>query len=159
MKKILSLVSVLLLAIIVTACGKDASEEKVEKDTYVAEIQGAQLEATFSHAGDNLRKVEQKMVYPMSYLGYEDGEKLDDATKKQLTEQVESQYSEYKDGEGTSLKTEFTDNGLEMTMAVDLYKADKTAISSLIGGGTDDPKNISYKDTIADFESQGFEKK
>ncbi len=80
-------------------------------------------------------------------------------TKKKLTEQVEAQYSEYKDGEGTSLETKFTDDGLELTMTVDLYKADASAISSLLGGGSTDPKNISYKETIADFESQGFKKK
>ncbi|EFS01417.1 putative secreted lipoprotein [Listeria seeligeri FSL N1-067] len=159
MKRVLSLVGVLLLALLVTGCGNSTSEEKVEKDTYVADIEGAQLEATFSHVGDNLRKVEQTMVYPMSYLGYEEGEKLDDATKKKLTEQVEAQYSEYKDGEGTSLETKFTDDGLELTMTVDLYKADASAISSLLGGGSTDPKNISYKETIADFESQGFKKK
>ncbi|MBC1471006.1 DUF1307 domain-containing protein [Listeria seeligeri] len=159
MKKFLSLMVVLVLAAIVTACGNGASEEKVEKDTYVAEIGGANLEATFSHVDDNLRKVEQTMVYPMSYLGYEDGEKLDDATKKQLTEQVESQYSAYKDGKGTSLKTEFTDDGLKMTMSVDLYKADKDEISELIGGGTDNPKKLSYKETVADFKAQGFKKK
>ncbi len=72
MKRVLSLVGVLLLALLVTGCGNSTSEEKVEKDTYVADIEGAQLEATFSHVGDNLRKVEQTMVYPMSYLGYEE---------------------------------------------------------------------------------------
>lgn len=159
MKKFLSLLSVLVLAVLVTACGNDTSKEKVEKDTYVAKIGGANLEATFSHVGDNLRKVDQTMVYPMSYLGYEDGEKLDDATKKQLTEQAESQYSEYKDGKGTSLKTEFTDEGLKMTMSVDLYKADKDQISSLIGGGTGNPKKISYKKTLDGFKIQGFKKK
>ncbi|WP_267651030.1 DUF1307 domain-containing protein, partial [Listeria welshimeri] len=86
----LSLVGILLMALLVTACGNDqaASDEKMEKDTYVADLQGAKLEATFSHVGDNVRKVDQKMVYPLDYLGLEEGVKVDDATKKQLEEQV-----------------------------------------------------------------------
>ncbi|MBS9367125.1 hypothetical protein JL732_09435, partial [Listeria welshimeri] len=48
MKKLLSLVGILLMALLVTACGNDqaASDEKMEKDTYVADLQGAKLEAT-----------------------------------------------------------------------------------------------------------------
>ncbi|MBC1250750.1 YehR family protein [Listeria welshimeri] len=160
MKKLLSLVGVLLMALLVTACGNDkaASDEKMEKDTYVADLQGAKLEATFSHVGDNVRKVDQKMVYPLDYLGLEEGVKVDDATKKQLEEQVTSQYKGYKDGKGTSLETKFTDDGMELNMSVDLYKADKDAVGSLLGGTTD-PKNVSYKDTVEQFEAQGFTKK
>ncbi|MBC1741865.1 YehR family protein [Listeria welshimeri] len=160
MKKLLSLVGILLMALLVTACGNDqaASDEKMEKDTYVADLQGAKLEATFSHVGDNVRKVDQKMVYPLAYLGLKEGAKVDDATKKQLEEQVTSQYKGYKDGKGTSLETKFTDDGMELNMSVDLYKADKDAVSSLLGGTTD-PKNVSYKDTVEQFKAQGFTKK
>ncbi|MBC6153255.1 YehR family protein [Listeria booriae] len=106
MKKLLSLVGILLMALLVTACGNDkaASDEKMEKDTYVADLQGAKLEATFSHVGDNVRKVDQKMVYPLDYLGLEEGVKVDDATKKQLEEQVTSQYKGYKMVKGHRLK-------------------------------------------------------
>lgn len=67
MKKFLSILSILVLALLVTACGSDSSEKKSEKKeekmetvTYVADISGAKLEATFSHVGDNLRKVDTK---------------------------------------------------------------------------------------------------
>ncbi|ECJ9747250.1 DUF1307 domain-containing protein [Listeria monocytogenes] len=165
MKKFLSILSILVLALLVTACGSDSADKKsakkereVETVTYVADISGAKLEATFSHIGDNLRKVDQKMIYPFSALGLEAGVKLDDAMKKQLEEQVASQYSSYKDGAGTSLETKFTDEALELTMSADLYKADEQAISSLLGGTTD-PKNVSLKETVKQFEAQGFKKK
>ncbi|MBC1376396.1 YehR family protein [Listeria sp. FSL L7-0091] len=159
MKRILSGVGILLIALLVTACGNDkASNEKVEKDTYVADLQGAQLEATFYHVDDNLRKVDQKMVYPLAYLGLEEGTKVDDATQKKLEEQVTSQYAGYKDSKGASLETKFTDKGMELTMSVDLYKADKKSVNSLLAGTTD-PKNVSYKDTVSQFEAQGYTKK
>ncbi|MBF2482597.1 YehR family protein [Listeria seeligeri] len=157
MKKFLSILSILVLALLVTACGSDSSEKKSEKKeekmetvTYVADISGAKLEATFSHVGDNLRKVEQKMVYPFA--------NLDDAMKKQLEEQVASQYSAYKDSKGASLETKFTDEALELTMSVDLYKADKDSVASLLGGTTD-PKNVRLKETVKHFEAQGCKKK
>lgn len=163
MKKFLSIVGVLLLALFITACGdgsnKKASEKKVEKETYVADKDGAKLEAIFSHVGDNLREVNQKMIYPFSALGFKDGAKLDDAMKKQLEEKVASQYSPYKDGEGTSLKTKFTGEALEITLSVDLYKADKQAIRSLLGGGATDPKDVSFEETVEQFKAQGFKKK
>ncbi|EAC9077802.1 DUF1307 domain-containing protein [Listeria monocytogenes] len=165
MKKFLSILSILVLALLVTACGSDSSEKKSEKKeekmetvTYVADISGAKLEATFSHVGDNLRKVDQKMVYPLTTLGLESGANLDDAMKKQLEEQVASQYSAYKESKGASLETKFTDEALELTMSVDLYKADKDSVASLLGGTTD-PKNVSLKETVKQFEAQGFKKK
>ncbi|EFR95146.1 YehR family protein [Listeria innocua] len=165
MKKFLSILSILVLALLVTACGSDSAdkksakkEEKVETVTYVADISGAKLEATFSHVGDSLRKVDQKMIYPFSALGLEAGVKLDDAMKKQLEEQVASQYSAYKESKGASLETKFTDEALELTMSVDLYKADKDSVASLLGGTTD-PKNVSLKETVKQFEAQGFKKK
>ncbi|EAD2801226.1 YehR family protein [Listeria monocytogenes] len=165
MKKFLSILSILVLALLVTACGNDSSEKKSEKKeekmetvTYVADISGAKLEATFSHVGDNLRKVDQKMVYPYAALGIENVTKLDDGMKKQLEEQVASQYAAYKDSKGASLETKFTDEALELTMSVDLYKADKDSVASLLGGTTD-PKNVSLKETVKQFEAQGFKKK
>ncbi|EAC8105962.1 DUF1307 domain-containing protein [Listeria monocytogenes] len=165
MKKFLSILSILVLALLVTACGSDSSEKKSEKKeekmetvTYVADISGAKLEATFSHVGDNLRKVDQKMIYPLTTLGLESGANLDDAMKKQLEEQVASQYSAYKESKGASLETKFTDEALELTMSVDLYKADKDSVASLLGGTTD-PKNVSLKETVKQFEAQGFKKK
>ncbi|ENB7254322.1 YehR family protein [Listeria monocytogenes] len=167
MKKFLSILSILVLALLVTACGSDSSEKKSEKKeekmetvTYVADISGAKLEATFSHVGDNLRKVDQKMVYPYATLGIDSESlaNLDDAMKKQLEEQVASQYSAYKDSKGASLETKFTDEALELTMSVDLYKADKDSVASLLGGTTD-PKNVSLKETVKQFEAQGFKKK
>ncbi|EAG9261881.1 DUF1307 domain-containing protein [Listeria monocytogenes] len=165
MKKFLSILSILVLALLVTACGSDSSkkksekkEEKMETVTYVADISGAKLEATFSHVGDNLRKVDQKMVYPYAALGIENVTKLDDGMKKQLEEQVASQYAAYKDSKGASLETKFTDEALELTMSVDLYKADKDSVASLLGGTTD-PKNVSLKETVKQFEAQGFKKK
>ncbi|EED2404864.1 YehR family protein [Listeria monocytogenes] len=165
MKKFLSILSILVLALLVTACGSDSSkkksekkEEKMETVTYVADISGAKLEATFSHVGDNLRKVDQKMAYPYAALGIENVTKLDDGMKKQLEEQVASQYAAYKDSKGASLETKFTDEALELTMSVDLYKADKDSVASLLGGTTD-PKNVSLKETVKQFEAQGFKKK
>ncbi|EMY5048747.1 YehR family protein [Listeria monocytogenes] len=165
MKKFLSILSILVLALLVTACGSDSSEKKSEKKeekmetvTYVADISGAKLEATFSHVGDNLRKVDQKMTYPYAALGIENVTKLDDGMKKQLEEQVASQYAAYKDSKGASLETKFTDEALELTMSVDLYKADKDSVASLLGGTTD-PKNVSLKETVKQFEVQGFKKK
>ncbi|EPS4400928.1 DUF1307 domain-containing protein [Listeria monocytogenes] len=167
MKKFLSILSILVLALLVTACGSESSEkksvkkeEKMETVTYVADISGAKLEATFSHVGDNLRKVDQKMVYPYAALGIDSESlaNLDDAMKKQLEEQVASQYSAYKDSKGASLETKFTDEALELTMSVDLYKADKDSVASLLGGTTD-PKNVSLKETVKQFEAQGFKKK
>ncbi|EEP7574635.1 YehR family protein [Listeria monocytogenes] len=165
MKKFLSILSILVLALLVTACGSDSSEQKSEKKeekmetvTYVADISGAKLEATFSHVGDNLRKVDQKMAYPYAALGIENVTKLDDGMKKQLEEQVASQYAAYKDSKGASLETKFTDEALELTMSVDLYKADKDSVASLLGGTTD-PKNVSLKETVKQFEAQGFKKK
>lgn len=160
MKKFLHVVMGVVVMIVLAGCGggSESSESKATTDTYVAELAGAKLEATFTHADDKLLKVEQTMVYPYTYLGFEDASELDEDVKQQLVEQVEAQYDGYSDSEGTSLASEFTDDGLVLTMSIDLEKADSEAVSSLLGG-TSDPKNISYKDTIEEFEANGFEKK
>ncbi|HAB7578227.1 TPA_asm: DUF1307 domain-containing protein [Listeria monocytogenes] len=43
-------------------------------------------------------------------------------------------------------------------MSVGLYKADKDSVASSLGGTTD-PKNVSLKETVKQFEAQGFKKK
>ncbi|WP_088825943.1 DUF1307 domain-containing protein [Listeria goaensis] len=158
MKKILNFLTVLLVALALSACGSGDKKANLEKDTYVAEVSGANLEATFTHDGDKLKKVEQTMEYPLSYFGLAEGEKLDDATKKEYEEKAKEQYKEYEDGKGTSLKATFTDEALKLEMSIDLDKVDADKVGALLGGTTN-PKNVSYKDTVEQFEAQGFKKK
>jgi uncharacterized lipoprotein YehR (DUF1307 family) len=155
MKKYLKVTIALLVVLVLGACGK-SEEKKAETATYVAEISGAEMEAIFTHEGDTLTKVEQTMSYPYSYFGYEEGVELDDESKKALEEQVDSMYEAYKDGEGTSLDTEFGDSTLDIKMSIDLEKADPSAIGLAVSGDT---KNVSFEETVKDFESQGFTKK
>ncbi|EMG29415.1 lipoprotein [Listeria fleischmannii 1991] len=159
MKKILSFVIVVIAVLgVLTACGNNEKKANIEKDVYVLNLNGADLEATFHHDGDKLKKVGQKMTYPLSYFGVKEGEKLDDATKKNYEKQAKEQYKAYENGKGTSLKSEFTDEALTIEMFVDLEKADEAQISSLLQG-TSDAKNVSYKETVSAFEAQGFKKK
>lgn len=136
------------------ACGSSGSG-KSETATYAMEQDGLNLEATFTHVGDKLTKIDQTMEYPLSYFGVE-GE-LTDEMKEQIEEQITSMYSEYDSGEGTSLKRNFTEDSLNIELSLDLEKADEAAISSLIVGSSSD--NISFEQTVADFEAQGFTKK
>ncbi|MDH6365692.1 hypothetical protein M2139_002688 [Enterococcus sp. PF1-24] len=46
---------------------------------------------------------------------------------------------------------------VEVVISVDLEKADSTAIAAIVGGGSAD--NISYEETVKEFEAQGFTKK
>ncbi|MCB5955451.1 DUF1307 domain-containing protein [Enterococcus sp. CWB-B31] len=155
MKKYLKASIIMLLALFFTACGNGGGA-KAETSTYTVEIEGATMEAIFTHEGDKLIKVDQKMDYPYSYFGYEDGYFIDDETKEALEERVRSMYEAYEDGEGTSMDMKFTDTTLLLTMSVDLEKADASTLGLAV---SDDSDNVSFKKTVEDFEAQGFTKK
>lgn len=155
MKKNGLLLGVVTLIITFGLAACSSSNSKSETATYVMNQDEMNHEATFTHVGDKLTKVDQTMEYPLSYFGVED--ELTDEMKEQINEQITSQYGEYDGGEGTSLKTTFTEDALRIEMSLDLKKADNAAISSLIVGS--DSNNISFEQTVADFEAQGYTKK
>lgn len=157
MKKIIVLLSVLTISLVVVACGNSA--KKAETDTFISNENGAKMEVAFTHEGDKLKKVSQKMEYALSYFGIDEKKKLDEKTKKELEKNVATQFNEFKKGaKGLSLTTEFTKSSMVLKTTIDLNKIDSKTASSIIGGSSNS-KNISYKDTVKEFEDRGFKKK
>lgn len=147
MKKLLvSLFAVALLA----GCGSSGGGAEESKTCSFSQS-GMDMAATFTAKDDKIKSTSIKVSMPASMLGGVDLSAITDEEKKQVEEQVLTSYG-FKEGEGLTLKTNFTKEAIEVDINVDLEKSSADALASL---GFTDIKDASLKGTVKDAEASG----
>ena len=145
MKRILTILSAILLIFLAGCSSKDGSK------TYVLEKSGVKTEITVYYESDKVTK--QTTVNTMNY------EKM--AVSKDELKDVAMPVSEkYQGIDGVEQKIVFDDNKAVETLTIDYTKVDLKKLKDLPGMDIDtDVESVSLKDTEESLLSQGFTKK
>lgn len=145
MKRILTILSAVLLIFLAGCSSKDGSK------TYVLEKSGVKTEITLYYESDKVTK--QTTVNTMDY------EKM--AVTKDELKDVAMQVSEkYQGIDGVEQKIVFDDDKAVETLTIDYTKVDLKKLKDLPGMDIDtDVESVSLKDTEESLLSQGFTKK
>ena len=145
MKRILTILSAVLLIFLAGCSSKDGSK------TYVLEKSGVKTEITVYYESDKVTK--QTTVNTMDY------EKM--AVTKDELKDVAMQVSEkYQGIDGVEQKIVFDDDKAVETLTIDYTKVDLKKLKDLPGMDIDtDVESVSLKDTEESLLSQGFTKK
>ena len=145
MKRILTILSAILLIFLAGCSSKDGSK------TYVLEKSGVKTEITVYYESDKVTK--QTTVNTMNY------EKM--AVSKDELKDVAMPVSEkYQGIDGVQQKIVFDDDKAVETLTIDYTKVDLKKLKDLPGMDIDtDVESVSLKDTEESLLSQGFTKK
>ena len=145
MKRILTILSAILLIFLAGCSSKDGSK------TYVLEKSGVKTEITVYYESDKVTK--QTTVNTMDY------EKM--AVTKDDFKDMAMQISEkYQGIDGVEQKIVFDDDKAVETLTIDYTKVDLKKLKDLPGMDIDtDVESVSLKDTEESLLSQGFTKK
>lgn len=145
MKRILTILSAILLIFLAGCSSKDGSK------TYVLEKSGVKTEITVYYESDKVTK--QTTVNTMNY------EKM--AVSKDELKDVAMPVSEkYQGIDGVEQKIVFDDDKAVETLTIDYTKVDLKKLKDLPGMDIDtDVESVSLKDTEESLLNQGFTKK
>ena len=145
MKRILTILSAVLLIFLAGCSSKDGSK------TYVLEKSGVKTEITVYYESDKVTK--QTTVNTMDY------EKMA-VTKDELKDVAMPVSEKYQGIDGVEQKIVFDDDKAVETLTIDYTKADKSKLNNIQGITVDgDSKDISMKKSEEHLLSQGFTKK
>ena len=145
MKRILTILSAVLLIFLAGCSSKDGSK------TYVLEKSGVKTEITVYYESDKVTK--QKTVNTMNY------EKMA-VTKDELKDVAMPVSEKYQGIDGVEQKIVFDDDKAVETLTIDYTKVDLKKLKDLPGMDIDtDVESVSLKDTEESLLSQGFTKK
>ena len=145
MKRILTILSAVLLIFLAGCSSKDGSK------TYVLEKSGVKTEITVYYESDKVTK--QTTVNTMDY------EKMA-VTKDELKDVAMPVSEKYQGIDGVEQKIVFDDDKAVETLTIDYTKVDLKKLKDLPGIDIDtDVKSVSLKDTEESLLSQGFTKK
>ncbi len=145
MKRILTILSAILLIFLAGCSSKDGSE------TYVLEKNGVKTEITVYYESDKVTK--QTTVNTMNY------EKMA-VTKDELKDVAMPVSEKYQGIDGVEQKIVFDDDKAVETLTIDYTKVDLKKLKDLPGMDIDtDVESVSLKDTEESLLSQGFTKK
>ena len=145
MKRILTILSAILLIFLAGCSSKDGSK------TYVLEKSGVKTEITVYYESDKVTK--QTTVNTMNY------EKMA-VTKDELKEVAMPVSEKYQGIDGVEQKIVFDDDKAVETLTIDYTKVDLKKLKDLPGMDIDtDVESVSLKDTEESLLSQGFTKK
>ena len=145
MKKIISIISAILL-IFVAGCSA-----KEQSSTYVLEKNGVKIELTYYHDGDKVLRQTANNTMNYKEMG---------ATKDQVKKALEPMAKQYQGIDGLEEKIDFQDDKAVETLSIDYTKADKSKLNNIQGITIDDDsKDISMKKSEEHLLSQGFTKK
>lgn len=145
MKRILTILSAVLLIFLAGCSSKDGSK------TYVLEKSGVKTEITVYYESDKVTK--QTTVNTMNY------EKMA-VTKDELKDVAMPVSEKYQGIDGVEQKIVFDDNKAVETLTIDYTKVDLKKLKDLPGMDIDtDVESVSLKDTEESLLSQGFTKK
>ena len=145
MKRILTILSAVLLIFLAGCSSKDGSK------TYVLEKSGVKTEITVYYESDKVTK--QTTVNTMDY------EKMA-VTKDELKDVAMPVSEKYQGIDGVEQKIVFDDDKAVETLTIDYTKVDLKKLKDLPGMDIDtDVESVSLKDTEESLLSQGFTKK
>ena len=145
MKKIISIISAILL-IFVAGCSA-----KEQSSTYVLEKNGVKIELTYYHDGDKVLRQTANNTMNYKEMG---------ATKDQVKQALEPMAKQYQGVDGLEEKIDFQDDKAVETLTIDYTKVDLKKLKDLPGMDIDtDVESVSLKDTEESLLSQGFTKK
>ena len=145
MKRILTILSAILLIFLAGCSSKDGSK------TYVLEKCGVKTEITVYYESDKVTK--QTTVNTMDY------EKMA-VTKDELKDVAMPVSEKYQGIDGVEQKIVFDDDKAVETLTIDYTKVDLKKLKDLPGMDIDtDVESVSLKDTEESLLSQGFTKK
>ena len=145
MKRILTILSAVLLIFLAGCSSKDGSK------TYVLEKSGVKTEITAYYESDKVTK--QTTVNTMDY------EKMA-VTKDELKDVAMPVSEKYQGIDGVEQKIVFDDDKAVETLTIDYTKVDLKKLKDLPGMDIDtDVESVSLKDTEESLLSQGFTKK
>ena len=145
MKRILTIISEVLLIFLAGCSSKDGSK------TYVLEKSGVKTEITVYYESDKVTK--QTTVNTMDY------EKMA-VTKDELKDVAMPVSEKYQGIDGVEQKIVFDDDKAVETLTIDYTKVDLKKLKDLPGMDIDtDVESVSLKDTEESLLSQGFTKK
>ena len=145
MKRILTILSAVLLIFVAGCSAKDGSK------TYVLEKSGVKTEITVYYESDKVTK--QTTVNTMNY------EKMA-VTKDELKDVAMPVSEKYQGIDGVEQKIVFDDDKAVETLTIDYTKVDLKKLKDLPGMDIDtDVESVSLKDTEESLLSQGFTKK
>ena len=145
MKRILTILSAVLLIFLAGCSSKDGSK------TYVLEKSGVKTEITVYYESDKVTK--QTTVNTMDY------EKMA-VTKDELKDVAMPVSEKYQGIDGVEQKIVFDDDKAVETLTIDYTKVDLKKLKDLPGMDIDtDVESVSIKDTEESLLSQGFTKK
>lgn len=145
MKRILTILSAVLLIFLAGCSSKDGSK------TYVLEKSGVKTEITVYYESDKVTK--QTTVNTMDY------EKMA-VTKDELKDVAMPVSEKYQGIDGVEQKIVFDDDKAVETLTIDYTKVDLKKLKDLPGMDIDtDVASVSLKDTEESLLSQGFTKK
>lgn len=145
MKRILTILSAILLIFLAGCSSKDGSK------TYVLEKSGVKTEITVYYESDKVTK--QTTVNTMDY------EKMA-VTKDELRDVAMPVSEKYQGIDGVEQKIVFDDDKAVETLTIDYTKVDLKKLKDLPGMDIDtDVESVSLKDTEESLLSQGFTKK
>lgn len=145
MKRILTILSAILLIFLAGCSSKDGSK------TYVLEKSGVKTEITVYYENDKVTK--QTTVNTMNY------EKMA-VTKDELKDVAMPVSEKYQGIDGVEQKIVFDDDKAVETLTIDYTKVDLKKLKDLPGMDIDtDVESVSLKDTEESLLSQGFTKK
>lgn len=145
MKRILTILSAILLIFLAGCSSKDGSK------TYVLEKSGVKTEITVYYESDKVTK--QTTVNTMNY------EKMA-VTKDELKDVAMPVSEKYQGIDGVEQKIVFDDDKAVETLTIDYTKVDLKKLKDLPGMDIDtDVESVSLKDIEESLLSQGFTKK
>lgn len=145
MKRILTILSAVLLIFLAGCSSKDGSK------TYVLEKSGVKTEITVYYESDKVTK--QTTVNTMNY------EKMA-VTKDELKDVAMPVSEKYQGIDGVEQKIVFDDDKAVETLTIDYTKVDLKKLKDLPGMDIDtDVESVSLKDTEESLLNQGFTKK
>ncbi len=154
MKKIISSIFVALLALALVGCGGGGSSSELESKTYVASLNGIEMELTYYYSGDKVYKQTAHNVMPYSALGI--------STKEEAQAMLEPISAEYQGIEGLEEKIEYGDTEAVETLSIDYEKVDFNKLVDgsipgiLMDEGILQTKTISLKQSEELLIANGF---
>lgn len=151
MKKIIVLLSVIMLALIIAACG--ANEEETTR-TFKSEEDGMFSQITLTYKGDKV--IKQSTEFGMAY------EAIGVSSKEEAEEMLGSVEEDEKDEEeiaGLTRESIFTDSDYSEKASVNFDEIDKKKLDELYEFYLvlDSDNNVDFEETIANLEELGFE--
>lgn len=145
MRKVTSLITILILALVLTACGG-----KEETRTFESENPGVTTTITYTYKGDKVTKQTAENVISYEEVGL--------GSKEEAQEAFDPLVEQFQDIDGVTHKMDYTDSTATEQLTIDFSEADYEDIKSLPGMDLegDTNKGVSMEKSAEILNNQGF---